>query len=111
MDSHHILFFCLLGIAPIPGIAQVTLSGQAAADFLKSAPTQAQRSVNAGRPSFGWDADLFVDGHVADNVAVLGTLRINEYERLYVDYLVIRLSDVSPLALKYSGGNIRLAIR
>lgn len=108
MGRHQILLFCLLGIAPIPGIGQVTLSGQAAADFLKSAPTQAQRSVNAGRPSFGWDAVLFADGHVANNVAVLGTVRITDDELLNIDYLAIRLTDLSPLDFNIQAGKFDL---
>ena len=108
MSRNQILLFCLLGIAPVPGIAQVILSGQAAADFLKSAPTQSQRSVNAGRPSFGWEGDLFVDGQVADNVAVLGTARISDHELLTVDYLAIRLMNLTPLSLNIQAGKFDL---
>jgi hypothetical protein len=108
MSRNQILLFSVLCIAPVQGIAQVTLSGQAAVDFLKTAPTQSQRSVNAGRPSFGWEADLFVVGHVTDRVSVLGTVRITEDELLNVDFLAIRLTDLTPVSLNVQAGKFDL---
>jgi hypothetical protein len=108
MDSNKILLFSVLCFGPVQGVAQITLSGQVAADFLKTAPTQSQMSVNAGRPSFGWEADLFADVHVADRVSVLGTLRFTEDEVLNVDFLAIRLTDVTPLSLNIQAGKFDL---
>jgi hypothetical protein len=102
------VLFVALYIATSPGIAQITLSGQTAAYFFKSAPTQSPRSLNYGRPSFGWQAYLFVDGHVTDNVAALGTVRVADNELIYFDYLAIRLTNLTPLQLNLQVGKFDL---
>lgn len=84
--------------------AQVSWNGQAAADFLKSASTESPRVVNGGRPTFGWETDLFLDAPVSDNVAVLSNVRATAQEYLYVDYLAVRLTDLTPLHLNVQAG-------
>ena len=96
MTANRTLFVCLLCSVPVQGIAQVTLGGQVSADFLKSAPTQSQRVFDAGRPSFGWEADLFADGKITDNVAFLGNVRITDDEYVHIDYLAIWASAATP---------------
>jgi len=98
----------LLVLIALPGtsIAQVRVSGQAAGYFFKSASTQAPRSVAAGRPTFGWEGDLFAGASVTDNVSMLGSLRFSDNGYPYVDYLSIRLADILPSALNIEIGKI-----
>ena len=84
--------------------SQINWSGQAAADFLKSGSTESPRAVNGGRPTFGWEADLFLDAPVTDDVAVLSNIRATAQEYLYVDYLAVRLTDLTPLHLNFQVG-------
>lgn len=84
--------------------AQVHWGGQVATDFLKSASTTSPRVINGGRPTFGWEANLFLDAPVAENVAVFSNVRANAQEYLYIDYLAIRLTDVTPLHLNIQAG-------
>jgi len=108
MTANRTLFVCLLCSVPVQGIAQVSLGGQVSADFLKSAPTQSQRVFDAGRPSFGWEADLFADGKITDNVAFLGNVRITDDEYVHIDYLAIRIADLTPLGLTFQAGEFDL---
>ena len=84
--------------------SQINWSGQAAADFLKSGPTESPRAVNWGRPTFGWEADLFLDAPITDDVALLSNIRAVAQDYLYVDYFAIRLSDLTPLHLNIQAG-------
>lgn len=84
--------------------AQVDFSGMTSVDLLKSAPTQAPRWVNEGRPTFAWRADLFLNGIVSDNVAVLSNVRIDSTERLFFDYFAIRVTHISPLDVNFQVG-------
>ena len=108
MRANQVSLICLLLLMPVPGVAQVMVSGQVAADFLKTAPTQSQQVVNAGRPVFGWGAYLFADAQITDNVAALGTVRITADEKLNIDYLAIRLTDLTPLAVNVLVGKFDL---
>ncbi len=90
------------------GIAQIIVRGQAAGHLFKSASTQSPRSVNDGRPSFGWEADLFAAGFVNDNVSALGTLRVSDNGYFYIDYLSIRIADLVPSSLNFQIGKFDL---
>jgi hypothetical protein len=94
--------------AIVTGHAQVLLSGQTAAHFLKSSPSQSPRTVNNGRPSFGWESDLFVDGRISDRVTALSTFRVTEDLVLNVDYAAIRLTDLTPIHLNFQAGRFDL---
>jgi len=88
--------------------AQVSFSAQTAAHFFQSAATSTPRAVNGGRPSFGWEADLFVDASVTDNVAALATVRATETKQIDFDYLALRFTDLTPLHLNLQAGKFDL---
>ena len=96
-----IFLVCTVG-APCSG--QVDWSGQAAVQILKSASTTSSRVVNGGRATFGWQSDLFLDGVVSDNVAVLSDVSVTDQERPSFDYLAIRFVDLTPLHLNLQAG-------
>lgn len=83
---------------------QVTWSGQAAVQMFRSAPTTSPRVLNGGRPSFGWQSVLFLDGVISDNVAVLSDVSVTDQEQLSFDYLAIRFIDLTPLHLNIQAG-------
>lgn len=100
----------LLAFATLPPTAsgQVLLSGETAAQFYKSAVTQSPRAVDGGRPSFGWDTRLFVDGEVTDHVSALANIRATNTDAITFDYIAIRLTDVTPLGLNFQAGKFDL---
>jgi hypothetical protein len=90
------------------GSAQVSLSGQTAAHFLKSSPSETPRTINSGRPSFGWESDLFLDGRISDHVTAMSTVRATEDQNITVDYAAIRLADLTPLHINIQAGRFDL---
>jgi hypothetical protein len=100
----------LLAFATLPPAAsgQVLLSGETAAQFYKSAVTQSPRAVDGGRPSFGWDTRLFIDGEVTDHVSALANIRATNTDAITFDYIAIRLTDVTPLGLNFQAGKFDL---
>ncbi len=99
------LILCVLSFR---GAAQVTIGGQTGAEYFKSAPTGSQRSMNSGRPSFGWEGDLFLDGHVSDDITALSTLRATESGYLSFEYLAIRVGNLTPLNINVQAGKFDL---
>lgn len=90
------------------GTAQISLSGQSAGYFFKSAPTSSPRSLNAGRPSFGWETELFLDASVTDSVFVLSTVRATESSQIGFDMMAVRLEDLTPLHVNIQAGKFDL---
>ena len=86
------------------GRSQVTLGGQTAVYFYKSAHTQAQRELNGARPSFGMRADLFLSGQVTDNISTSWNARISGDGSVNVDYAVIRLTDLTAIHFNVEAG-------
>jgi hypothetical protein len=108
MKTPALVVACLLcGLVPESG-AQITFSGQTAAHFFQSAATPSSRTVNSGHPSFGWEAEIFADAAVTDNVVALATLRGVENRPVDFDYIVLRLTDVTPLHLTLQAGKFDL---
>lgn len=83
---------------------QISFSGQTAAQFLKSTPSESQRTVNYGRPSFGWESELFVDGRISDHVTALTTVSATEGRPINVEYAAIRIADITPLHFNVQAG-------
>jgi hypothetical protein len=110
MDMARPLFILLLTafLVPCTGHGQITLSGQTAAHFLKSSPSESQRSVNSGRPSFGWESDLFLDGGISDHAGAFVTVRATQDQIINIDYAAIRLTDLTPLHLNIQAGRFDL---
>jgi len=75
-----------------------------AVGILKSARTESPRVVNAGRGTFGWESDLFLNGLVSDDIAVLSNVRVTDREYLWFDYLAVRFVDMTPLHLNIQAG-------
>jgi hypothetical protein len=100
-----LFFFAML---PPAASAQVLLSGETAAQFYKSAVTQSPRAVNSGRPSFGWDTRLFINGEVTDHVTALANIRATNTDAITFDYIAVRLTDLTPLGLNFQAGKFDL---
>ncbi len=98
----------LLLLAPGIAVGQVVVNGQAAVQYYKSAPTTSPLCLSDGRPSFGLEADLFLDGYVNENVAALLNARIEDNGGIYFDYVAIRLTDLTPLHLNMLAGKFDL---
>ena len=98
--------------APPAGIAQMTLSGQTAVHFFRTAPTDLQRDVTYGRPAFGWRTDLSLNAAVNDNVAALANMRVPDDTNInfgnLFDFLAIRLTDLTPLGINIEAGKFDL---
>ncbi|MGA9120991.1 MAG: hypothetical protein WB699_16615 [Bacteroidota bacterium] len=95
-------------LAPVIATSQIVVSGQTAVQFYKSAATTSPRSMNSGRPSFGLESDLFLDGYVNDNVAGLVNARVLDNGSAYFDYVAIRLANLTPLNLNILAGKFDL---
>jgi hypothetical protein len=93
---------------PAVAAAQIGVTGQTAVQFYKSAPTTSQRCISNGRPSFGLEADFFLDGYVNDNVAGLLNARIGDNGSVYIDYAAIRLANLTPIGLNVLAGKFDL---
>jgi hypothetical protein len=108
MTRTGIIALLLYSMLPPAASAQVLLSGETAAQFYKSAVTQSPRAVNSGRPSFGWDTRLFIDGEVTDNVTALANIRATNTDAITFDYIAVRLTDLTPLGLNFQAGKFDL---
>ncbi len=99
-----------VGLAAFPPVtkAQIDLSGQMAVYVYKSAHSQGPREINHGRPSFGWQTDLFMDSYLTDHVAAQSTVRITDDQVINFDYVAITLADVTPLDLNIRAGKFDL---
>ena len=102
----HIAACCAAAAAS--ATAQVQFSGQTAADFYKSGATQAPRAVDNGRPSFGWDTRLFIEGQPAEHVTALANIRATNTDPITLDYVALRLTDITPLGLNIQAGKFDL---
>jgi hypothetical protein len=109
--SYRIYFYLriILIVACVSGLfqsvrTQINIYGQASAAFVSSSDHQSQLTVNAGRPTFLWRADLFADAMIVDRVTALMNVRILHDEYVYIDYLAIRISDLTPLRLTLQAG-------
>lgn len=90
--------------APARTSAQVNVSGQASASFLRSGPAATQYSFDRGRGTFGWRADLFFDAAITDDVLFLSNVRMMQDAELHVDLFVLRLTSLAGPALNLEAG-------
>jgi hypothetical protein len=89
-------------------VAQVHVAGQASAAWLKSENGASQYTFNAGRGSFLWRGDLFLDAQLSENVQFLSSFRMEQNRQLDVDLFVIRVTDVFSLPLNIEAGETEL---
>jgi hypothetical protein len=108
MTKPVFIVICSLCTLASGASAQISFSGQTAAHFFQSAAIQSPRALNGGHPSFGWEADLFVDASVTDNILALATLRGSETRQIDFDYLAMRLIDLTPLPVNLQAGKFDL---
>lgn len=108
MKRNFIALVLIVTLIPPAGISQITFSGQAAAEFLKSSPAKSQRTVNWGRPSFLWESTLFVDGEISEHATAFLTIRTAQERAFNIDFAAIRLMDLTPLHLNFQAGRFDL---
>jgi hypothetical protein len=108
MTKQAIICLSLLCCSARPGTAQITFSGQTAAQYFQSASTRSPRAVNAGHPSFGWETEVFLDAVVTENVFALSTIRASESRQIEFDQIAVRLMDLTPLHLNLQAGKFDL---
>jgi hypothetical protein len=108
MKRNVVIVLAVMCIPSSMGLGQVTLGGQTAVSFFKSASTGSQREVNDARPSFGWRSDLFLHGNVSENVTALCDVRVSDDQSINFDLLAIRLMNLTPLRLNLLAGRIDL---
>jgi hypothetical protein len=98
-----LILVCMCGCS-VSATAQLNVYGQASTAYVKSSEHQSQLTVNDGRPTFLWRADLFADAMIVDGVTALMNIRILHDEYVRIDYLAIRISDLTPLRLTLQAG-------
>ena len=104
----RIALFLLAAAISAPLYSQVQLGGEVSAYGLKSARTQSQRVVDKGNPTFGWRFDLFFEGKVTDNVAVLVKTRTSEDESINFDWAAVRLTNLGGTGLNLQAGKFEM---
>lgn len=87
-------------------VAQLRVSGQAAAEFFKSEDGFSQYVIDQGRGTFAWRWDLFADAVISDRIAFLSNFRMLQDQVPHVDMLAIRLSDIASTGISLQAGQI-----
>ena len=86
--------------------AQIQVSGQASAGFLKANDGESQYAFNDGKGTFVWRLDLFGDAIVTDNITFLSNFRILQDQVPHIDLLAIRASDIGETGISLQAGQI-----
>ena len=84
--------------------AQIDVYGQVSPAFTQSSDITPQLTINAGRPTFLWRLDVLADAYITDNVTAYINLRSYQDQIINIDYLAIRISDISPLGFNIQAG-------
>lgn len=84
--------------------AQLDIYGQVSPSYAQSSKGTPQLTFNEGRPTFLWRMDIFADAYVTDNVTAYVNIRSQQDQIINVDYLAIRLTDISPLGFNIQAG-------
>ncbi len=87
-------------------LAQLNLRGQVTAEFFKSGDGYSEYSINQGRATFAWRADVFADALVSEHVALLGNFRMLQDQIPHVDLLAIRITDLWSSGISVEAGQI-----
>ena len=97
-----ILIYCF---AIINGLyAQLDMYGQISPSYAQSSKGTSQVTFNEGRPTFLWRLDLFGDAYITDKITAYATVRSQQDQLLNIDYLAIRITDISPLGFNLQAG-------
>ncbi|MGA9406158.1 MAG: hypothetical protein WBW71_03390 [Bacteroidota bacterium] len=86
--------------------AQIQVSGQASAGFVKANDGESQYAFNDGKGTFVWRLDLFGDAIVTDNITFLSNFRILQDQVPHIDLLAIRASDIGETGISLQAGQI-----
>ncbi len=100
-----LIIFILNCAVYLPGIkAQLDVYGQVSPAFTQSTDVTQQLTTNEGRPTFLWRLDVLADAYITDKVTAYVNLRSYQDQIINIDYLAIRISDISPLGLNIQAG-------
>jgi len=84
--------------------AQLDIYGQISPSYAQSSKSTPQLTFNEGRPTFLWRLDLFADAYVTDRVTAYVNIRSQQDQIMNIDYLAIRITDISPLGFNIQAG-------
>lgn len=105
MRSPAILLLSLLAITAASN-AQLVVSGQASASFVKSNNGFSQYSVDGGRPTFLWRWDLFTDAVISDHLTFLTNMRLLQDQVPHIDLFALRYTDIASSGISLQAGQI-----
>ncbi len=97
-----ILINCFASICGL--YAQLDIYGQISPSFAQSSRGTSQVAFNDGRPTFLWRLDLFGDAYITDKITAYATVRSQQDQILNIDYLAIRITDISPIGFNIQAG-------
>jgi len=100
-----VLIFILNCAVYLPGLkTQIDVYGQVSPGFTQSTDVTPQLTTNEGRPTFLWRLDVLADAYITDKVTAYVNLRSYQDQIINIDYLAIRISDISSLGLNIQAG-------
>lgn len=95
----------LNGFIMVSGLtAQIDVYGQVSPAFARSSDNTPQLTVNEGRPTFLWRLDVLADAYITDNVTAYVNIRSYQDQIINIDYLAIRITDISPIGFNIQAG-------
>jgi hypothetical protein len=98
-----VIFFCGFG-RPCDSWAQIDVYGQVSPAFTRTTDVTPQLTVNAGMPTFLWRLDVLADAYIAENVTAYINVRSHQDQVINIDYLAIRIADISPIGFNVQAG-------
>ncbi len=100
-----LMIILLNGFVIISGLtAQIDVYGQVSPAFSQSSGDTPQLAVNEGRPTFLWRLDILADAYITDRVTAYINIRSYQDQIINIDYLAIRISDISPIGFNIQAG-------
>ena len=86
--------------------AQLQVTGQASAGYVKANDGESQYAFNGGNGTFVWRLDLFSDAIVTDNITFLSNFRMLQDQVPHIDLFAIRASDIGETGVSLQAGQI-----
>ncbi len=106
--KYALVFLCFLPVTAGSLCAQIEVTGQGSAAYVKSESGFSQYVFDNGRPTFTWRFDLFADARISDNFSILTNTRILQDEVIHLDYFALRMTDITSFGLNAQAGLIDL---
>jgi hypothetical protein len=88
--------------------AQIEAGTQASVQFIQSANSPTQLAVNKGRPSFGWQLDVFATARITSSIDAFSSIRVMDDQKLNIDELAVRIQNITALDLTFQAGKMNL---